>query len=542
VARREDFGIGFQLMAAKLEFSQGTLLLRGLTASEVRRIFGDASRHSEGQASSLTDCEAVGRIANPSYDKRMADSSKNVGRIANPSYDKRMADSSKNVGRIANPSYQDWRWDGRVGGWRCDALHYRSILECLRQPEVQECLACELASWPTIEWRESQLPELRAEQQAAVEAWMKTQAGVVVMPTGTGKTEVALRIMRETGGSTLIVSPVRDLMYQWHRRILRGLGYDAGIIGDSTFNVRPVSVTTYDSACIHMPTLGDRFELIIFDECHHLPGRIRADSARMSMATKRLGLTATLERSDGNHRSLESLIGPVVYDLSISEVRGKSLAEYDIVRIPVHLNDEEQANYDRLSWDVRQYVYERRRDDPGFGWQDLCADSAKDSASRKILEAYRAKQSIENRAVEKLRVLEDLFRLHQGTPMIVFVGSNAMARDVSLRFLIPCLLSHCGKKERLEYLEGLANQTYPAIVANQVLDEGVDLPVVKVAVVIGGMASKKQAKQRLGRILRRQNHQRATLYEVVCQDTSEADRSRQRRANDAYTGTRHRRI
>ena len=72
------------------------------------------------------------------------------------------------------------------------------------------------------------------------------------MPTGTGKTEVALAIMRDAAVSTLVVSPVRDLMYQWHRRILRGLGYDAGIIGDSVYRVSPVSVTTYDSACIHM--------------------------------------------------------------------------------------------------------------------------------------------------------------------------------------------------------------------------------------------------------------------------------------------------
>jgi superfamily II DNA or RNA helicase len=291
-----------------------------------------------------------------------------------------------------------------------------------------------------------------------------------------------------------------------------------------------------------MPTLGNRFDLLIFDECHHLPGRIRGDAARMSMATKRLGLTATPERSDGREDELERLIGPTVYQLSIAQVRGQSLAEYDIIRIPVHLSDSEQAIYDHLSKEVRQYVYQRRLDEPNFQWKDLCAESATEPESRRALNLFRRKQAIENRATEKLRVLEDLFRLHQGSPMIVFVGSNAMARDVSNRFLIPCLLSHCGKRERLDYLDGLKDHSYPAIVANQVLDEGVDLPIVKVAVVIGGMASKKQATQRLGRILRKQGNQRAILYEVVCQDTTESQRSRQRRNNDAYSQTRHRRI
>ena len=90
--------------------------------------------------------------------------------------------------------------------------------------------------------------------------------------------------MHELGVSTLVVAPVRDLMYQWQRRILNGLGYDAGIIGDNRHRVLPVSVTTYDSACIHMDRLGNQFALVIFDECHHLPGQVRRDAALMSAA------------------------------------------------------------------------------------------------------------------------------------------------------------------------------------------------------------------------------------------------------------------
>ncbi|MBI3465210.1 MAG: ATP-dependent helicase, partial [Planctomycetes bacterium] len=100
--------------------------------------------------------------------------------------------------------------------------------------------------------------------------------------------------------------------------------------------------------------------------------------------------------------------------------------------------------------------------------------------------------------------------------------------------------SHCGKHERREVLDGLRDGAYPALAANRVLDEGVDVPEVKVAVVIGGTASTRQAQQRLGRILRRAGNQRATLYEIVCSDTNEERRSRQRRSSPAYTGTRHR--
>lgn len=433
-----------------------------------------------------------------------------------------------------------WSWDFRSQSWRAPAIAYPQIVETLASKSVGTANLVE--QWQTVNWAHVNLPEMRAEQVQAVESWLKPRRGLIVMPTGTGKTEVALRLMADTRCSTLIVAPIRDLMYQWHRRILRALDYDAGIIGDNTFNVKAVSVTTYDSACIHMPQLGNRFKLLIFDECHHLPGMMRSDAARMSIAPWRLGLSATPERTDGRHALFGELIGPEVFRLAIDEVRGKSLANYSVVRIPVHLTEDEQDRYESLGREIRQYMQEVRELNPDVSWEDVCKNSATDLAARRALEAYRAKQAIEDRAEEKLRILEDLFRLHLGSPMIIFAGSNAMARDVSRRFLLPCLLSHCGKKERLDYLEGLRDGIYPAIVANQVLDEGVDIPAVKVAVVIGGMSSTKQAQQRLGRILRKSGTHSAILYEVVCQDTNEATKSRKRRASDAYAGTRHRRI
>ncbi len=433
-----------------------------------------------------------------------------------------------------------WAWDSRVDQWRCDASHYSRTVQLLaeRGCAVEDAVP----QWMTVAWPYVALPPLRPEQERAVAAWTLRRSGVIVMPTGTGKTEVALAIMKETTVSTLIVAPVRDLMYQWHDRIRLGLGYDAGIIGDNTYDLRAVSVTTYDSACIHMDGLGARFGLLIFDECHHLPGPLRRDAARMSAAPMRLGLTATPERSDGLHMDLADLIGPTVYTLPLADVRGTTLADYDVVRIPVHLSAEEQARYDALSRDVRGYMHGKVKENRAYSWGDLCANAGKDPESRRVLKAFHAKASIEDRAEEKLRVLEDLFRLHAGTRVIVFTGTNAMARDVSRRFLVPCLLNHCGKQERLEVLDGFRRGDYPVIVANQVLDEGVDIPAAKVAVVLGGQGSTRQAKQRLGRVLRRQGNERAVLYEVVCAETREEERSRRRRDSDAYSRTSHRRI
>ena len=435
-----------------------------------------------------------------------------------------------------------WNWDTRVGTWRCDAIYYSAIFKILSE-RFGGNFSDEVMKPQTISFPKVNLPKLRPEQTEALTAWRQAGCrGQIIMPTGTGKTEVALAVMVQTKTATLVVAPVRDLMYQWHRRILQAFDIDGGIVGDGLSNIKPITVTTYDSAYIHMAKMGAGFGLLIFDEEHHLPGKCRREAAILSTAAMRLGLTATPERSDGLHKDLDWLIGPVVYDMPFKRAKGSTLADFDVVRIPVALNDSEQATYDQCSRTIQRFITSRRKELPGYTWQDLCKESGKEPQARHAQRAYYLKQSIENRAAEKLRVLEDIFRLHKGQQILVFAGSNVMAIEVSRRFLVPTILSHTRKRERLAVLDGFANGLFEVLVANRVLDEGVDVPEAKVAVVIGGQGSTRQAKQRLGRVLRRTGNARATLYEVICENTKEVHRSRKRRKSDAYERTIHRRV
>ncbi|MCX7935509.1 MAG: DEAD/DEAH box helicase, partial [Planctomycetota bacterium] len=285
-----------------------------------------------------------------------------------------------------------------------------------------------------------------------------------------------------------------------------------------------------------------RYSLLIFDEAHHLAGRCFREAAILSVAPRRLGLTATPERADGRQGDLDWLIGPAVFRLDVRAVRGRALADYDVVRIPVALSAAEQEAYERAGERVRAFLAQRRRENPSYSWQDVCREARSDPEARQAHRAYQWRKSIEDRAAEKLRILEDIFRLHRGERILVFAGSNAMAIAVSRRFLAPALLNHSPKRERLAVLAEFAAGNLPVLVANQVLDEGIDVPEAKVAVILGGHASTRQAKQRLGRILRRAGDRRAILYEVVCADTGEVERSRQRRQSDAFDRVQHRRL
>jgi superfamily II DNA or RNA helicase len=248
----------------------------------------------------------------------------------------------------------------------------------------------------------------------------------------------------------------------------------------------------------------------------------------------RLGLTATPWRADGRDRLLADLIGPAVFREDLAEARGRTVADYAIVRVPIFLSQEEQAEFDELSRRIRSYVAARRREDRAFDWDQLARRSRTDPDARDILRRWRRKLAIVNRSTEKLRVLEDILRLHPDEPCVIFTASNRMALDVSARFLIPALTAHSDKRERNVVLDAFARGSLRALAACEVLNEGWDAPVVKVGVVLGGDKGVREAVQRLGRLLRKSGDRAARLYEVVVQESVDVARARRRGRTDAY--------
>jgi superfamily II DNA or RNA helicase len=424
-------------------------------------------------------------------------------------------------------------WDERVRAWRTAAINHARLREEAAVYRLRLVDAAE-RFFPSLDLH-PRLPALRPDQEAAIAAWERAgHRGVIVKPTGTGKTEIALSIIARHAAPTLVVAPLRDLMYQWQRRIRNGLGFDAGVLGDARHEVWPITVTTYESAWIHMKDIGNRFRLIVYDEAHHLPGPTQHESALDCLAPMRLGLTATPSRDDGRERLLGDLIGPVAFEEDLAEARGRTVADYTIVRVPIYLAEEEQAEFDELSRAIRRYMAERRREDREFSWDELARRSRTDPEARDIMRRWRRKLAIINRSGEKLRVLEDVLRLHPGEQCVVFTASNRMALDVSARFLIPALTAHSDKRERNVVLDGFAAGRLRALAACEVLNEGWDAPAVKVGVVLGGDKGVREAVQRLGRLLRKSGDRTARLYEVVVQETADVARARRRGRTDAY--------
>jgi superfamily II DNA or RNA helicase len=430
-------------------------------------------------------------------------------------------------------------FDERIGLWRAVAFQYRELFgELFRQArqrgvELEDHGRCYEEIAP--ERRHWRAP--RPYQTEALQAWKTSgRRGVVVLPTGAGKSHVAHMAMEQVGRSCLIVVPTIDLMHQWYSGFLDSYTLDeVGLLGGGYHELKPITVTTYDSAAIHMERYGDRFGLVVFDEVHHLPGPTYQQAARMMVAPFRLGLTATPERQDGRHHVLDEVVGPIVYRRDIKDLAGEFLADYDVERLEVGLTEAELARYDEARGTYLSFIRRAgiRFDGPG-GWGDFIKRSSQSADGRAAMRAYREQKRISLTCEAKLELVERLAARHADDRMIVFTADNETVYALSRQLLLPVITHQTPTKERREVLEEFRSGKYRVVVTSKVLNEGVDVPEANVAVVLSGSGSVREHVQRLGRILRKQGDKRALLYEVITRNTAEEGTSERRREHDAY--------
>ncbi len=439
--------------------------------------------------------------------------------------------------------------DPRINAHRTEARHYRAIIESLRDSKHEftdaardyQPLACKLLDPRT---------PFPHQQEAKTTWWNAGGRGVVALPTGTGKTFVALLAIAHVGRPTLVVTPTIPLMNQWYGELLRAFGpltpgpsppegrgekNAIGLLGGGYYDFQPLTVTTYDSAYIHLERWGNKYGLIVFDECHHLPGASYQFAAVGSIAPYRLGLTATPERADGRETLYPELIGPIVYRREIKQLAGEFLAEYRVVRINVDLTPEEKERYDQARATYRQFVQARGISMGSMqGWQRFIQETCRHPDGRAAFQAYREQKRLAVAAPAKIDLLDDLLHRHALDRTIIFTYDNASVYEICRRFLVPAITHQTKTRERQQILERFHKGDYNVVVTSQVLNEGVDVPAANVGVILSGTGSVREHVQRLGRLLRKLGDKQALLYEVVTRDTAEEYTSERRRQHDAY--------
>ena len=422
-------------------------------------------------------------------------------------------------------------WDPRVRAHRAPAYHHAALVGALADAGLafDDRVASDDGVHESQRWS---TPELRPYQSAALTAWeLGGRRGLVALPTGSGKTRLAIAAISASRARALCLVPTRLLLEQWRGVLGEHCAGPIGQYGDGLRNLEAVTVATFASAFHHMPSIGNRFDLLVVDEAHHFGTGANDETLELCTARSRLGLTGTPPESFLQQSRLDELIGPVVYRQSVSDLTGEFLAPLQIVSLLLDLSKDERQHYDEELAVYQPVVRQFFRYTPRATWREFQNTAVRTDTGRRALAAWRRSRKLVAFTEAKRETLSRLLVEHRRGRLLVFTGGNETAYTIAREHCIMPITSDIGRVERKSALECFRSGELGALVSAQVLNEGIDLPDVDTAIVAGGRLGTREYLQRIGRLLRPAPDKQALVYELVMRDTHEQrDATRRQRA------------
>lgn len=326
--------------------------------------------------------------------------------------------------------------------------------------------------------------------------------GVIVLPCGSGKTIVGIEVMSLIKQNTLILCPNVSAVHQWIKELIDKTSLTKDDIGEYTGErkeVKAITIATYQilvyrrkknsKASKDFPHFdifkSNRWGLIIYDEVHLLPAPIFRVTAEIQ-SMRRLGLTATLVREDGNERYVFSLIGPKRYDVPWKDL-------------------------ERQGYIAKAYCYEIR------------VPFENDRRLEYISSKARTKMRIASENPVKTEVAKYLLSKHRGEQILIIGQYISQLKDISKELDAPLITGKTSNAKRDILYEKFRTGDINILVVSKVANFAIDLPDASVAIQISGtFGSRQEEAQRLGRILRPKD-KASYFYSVITKDTIEQD-------------------
>lgn len=384
--------------------------------------------------------------------------------------------------------------------------------------------------------------KLRDYQKEAIKKWKENDYhGFYVMATGTGKTWTAIysakELLKEHNATIVICAPYKHLVKQWEEDV-RDTFTDANIVLVSSdfpnwehqlndciikkkykSNTQLIVITTISSFNL------DRFantiskdptdKLLIVDEAHRFTKR--TDELKNSYIYL-LGLSATpySGKSADSGRALMNWFGGEVYNLPIEKAINvlKCLVPYNYHPIYVHSNIDEEEKFNACSRMIASCFKNGVCIDP----DGLC----------KIL---RSRLRVISMVQSKLDSLRDILgSVKDKDHLVVYCGDGRLLSEGNeIRYIrrVKQVLNELGHKssqftasenivERMQLVDSFNKGTVTSLAAIRCLDEGINIPSIKSAVILSSNDDYREFVQRRGRILRTyDNKESADIYDVV---------------------------
>jgi DNA excision repair protein ERCC-3 len=313
-----------------------------------------------------------------------------------------------------------------------------------------------------------------------------TGYGVVVLPCGSGKTIVGMLLMNMLKTNTLILTTNVAATHQWIDELLDKTDLKVEDLAEYSGDrkaIAPVTIATYQiitwrprradastedgrAEFPHFKLFRERaWGLIIYDEVHLLPAPVFRVTAELQ-AVRRLGLTATLIREDGNEDAVFSLVGPKRYDVPWKDIEAKG-------------------------WIAEAICTEIRLDLP----EDLKIPYA--------VAAPREKYRIASENPLKEKIAFQLIENHREDQILVIGQYISQLESLARLLKVPLITGKTPNPERERIYGAFRRGETRVIVVSKVANFAIDLPDASMAIQISGsFGSRQEEAQRLGRILR----------------------------------------
>ena len=268
--------------------------------------------------------------------------------------------------------------------------------------------------------------------------------------------------------------------------------------------------------------------LLIVDEAHNL-GATNIRKTLTEQYTYRLALSATFDRhmDEEGTSILYNFFGKKIIEYSLGRaIEEKMLTPYDYYPIVVYLTERELNEYNELSKKIKK---ETRIDEKGKVYFSKLGEMLLIERSRivagatnkiKTLKKELQKYKEENNilvycgATNILREEEDSSITNEKDIRQIDAVKKMMYRELKMK--VDRFTANESIKERMEIKDRFISGKIQAIVAIKCLDEGVNIPDIKIAFILASTTNPKEYIQRRGRVLRiAPNKEYAEIYDFI---------------------------
>ncbi len=367
---------------------------------------------------------------------------------------------------------------------------------------------------------------LESFQEDAIREALLHKHGTVLLPTGSGKSAVAVGIIIALKQPTVVLVPTKVLIDQWVRTLSEA-GIEAGVWYGDEKREGFVTLTTYQSLYSN-PELVREFPVLLMDEGDLTTGDVWRHILDEAKAHEyAVILTATLPTDPDRRADLEKRF-PILIRRSPREmIAAGRFVPVRVESIPVHLGPAEQKQYDDVEERLRNL---RRILGTGMPQRIVAITRTGTPDMRRAAFGYLKLMAVRQEILSRVpQRAEELLRIAQNHPAerVLVFGTRVDTLADAAAYLtmngIPArVLSGETLPDERRYIIEEWGLGFFVLGSVQVLERGYNVPAVSVAVILGGGTGERRLIQRVGRIVRpAPDKETATVYVVYAIDTTE---------------------